>query len=69
MNLAERGLKHLPVLASPNLHRGRLSLLAWEDMFFAAKCQLDFRPMPQAEATELRTECRLTNFSGRRPGA
>ena len=25
--------------------------------------------MPQAEATELRTECRLTNFFGRRPGA
>ena len=69
MNLVERGQKRLLVLANLNLHHGRLGLLAWEGMLFAAGGQLGFHPMPQAEATELRSECRLANFSGRRPGA
>ena len=69
MNLAERGQNRLLMPANLNLHHGWLSPLAWEDMYFAADGQLDLYPMPQAESTELRTECHLTNFSGRRPGA
>ena len=50
MNLAERGQKRLLVLAYLNLHHGRLSLLAWEEMFIAAEGQLDFHCMPQANS-------------------
>ena len=57
------------MLANLNPHYGRLSPVAWEDMSFAAQGQLDFRPMPSAEAPELRAECRLTTYSGRRPDA
>mmetsp|Transcript_21593 Transcript_21593/g.48809 ORF Transcript_21593/g.48809 Transcript_21593/m.48809 type:complete len:237 (+) Transcript_21593:479-1189(+) len=67
MYLAERGQKRLLVLANPSLHYGRLSLVAWEDMFSAAQSQLDFHPMPEAEVSELRTKCHLINYSGRRP--
>ena len=36
MNMAERGEKRLLERANLNLHHGRLSLLAWEDMLLAA---------------------------------
>ena len=61
MDLAERGQKRLLVLASPDLHYGRLSPVAWENLFFAAQGQLDFHPVLSAEALKLRTECRLTD--------
>ena len=66
MNPAERGQKRLLVLANLNLHYGHLGLVAWEEMFFTAQGQLDFHSMPNAEALMLRTECRLTNYSGSR---
>ena len=37
MNMAERGQKRLLVLANLDLHHGRLSLLALDDMFLAAE--------------------------------
>ena len=64
MDLAERGQKRLVVLANPNLHSGRLGLVAWEDMFFAAQGQLDLQLLPGAETPGPRTECRLTYYSG-----
>ena len=69
MNLAERGQERLLMLANLNLHHGRLSLLAWEDMFFAAEGQLDYHPMAGAEDAQFRSECRLSDYSGRRPDA
>ena len=69
MDLTERGQKLLLVLASLILHYGRLSLVTWEKVLFAAQGQLDFHPMPSAKAPGPRTEFRLTNYSGRRPGA
>ena len=38
-------------------------------MFLAAKGQLDHHPMAKVEDARLRTECRFTDFFGRRPGA
>ena len=67
--MAERGQKRLLMLANLNLHHGRLSPLAWEDMFLAVEGQLDFHPIPKAKAAESRAECRLANFSGRQPDA
>ena len=69
MNMAERGQKRLLMLANLNLHHGRLSLLAWDDMFLAAEGQLDHHPMAKAEDPRLRAECRYTNFFGTRPDA
>ena len=40
-----------------------------DDMFLAADGQLDHHPMAKAKDARLRTECRFTNFFGRRPGA
>ena len=69
MNLAERGQRRLLVLTNLNLNHGRLSPLASEEMFFAAEGQLDYHPMAGAEDAQLRSECRLSNYSGRRPNA
>ena len=69
INMAERGQKRLLVLANLNLHHGRLSLLAWDEMFLATEGQLDYRPMAGAEDAQLRSECRYANFYGRRPDA
>ena len=69
MNHAKRGQKRLLVLINFNLHYSRLSPLAWEGMFFAAEGQPGFHPMPAAEAPELRTGCRLADYSGLRPDA
>ena len=69
MNLAERGQKRLLMHSNLNLHHERLSLLVWENMFFAAEGQLDYHPTAGAEDAQLRSECRLSNYSGRRPDA
>ena len=68
-NLAERGQKKLLMLRNLNLHYGRLSLMGWEDMLFAANGQLDHHPMPRALAPAQRTVSRHEAYFDRRPDA
>ena len=46
------------MLVNLNPHHGRLSLLAWEDMYLAAEGQLDYHPMAGVEIAQLLSECR-----------